>query len=185
MTPDLMLDLFSGMGGASAAFIEAGWEVVRVDIDTAHPADIYADLSTWSWHGRRPTLVWASPPCTEFTHHGMPWIHKQHAPSMALVEAADRIIRECQPDYWVIENVRGAVPYIDPLYGKSLRLGPVFLWGEFPRFYARVAGYKGKTPGHNPKLRARIPMAVSRGLLQAIMADRAQMRLPFGELVTA
>lgn len=33
MSAPLMLDLFAGTGGASAAFVDAGWRVVRVDLE--------------------------------------------------------------------------------------------------------------------------------------------------------
>jgi hypothetical protein len=50
----LMLDLFAGTGGASRAFMEAGWEVVTVDNDPRHGPAVVADLRTWSWGGRPP-----------------------------------------------------------------------------------------------------------------------------------
>jgi site-specific DNA-cytosine methylase len=177
MQGDLMLDLFAGTGGASRAFDAAGWEVVRVELDPAFPAEHHADVSTWSWAGRRPTLVWASPPCTEFARESMPWCRTGAVPSLALVDAAERIIRECRPDFWVIENVRGATRYLTPRYGRPLVLGPVFLWGRFPRFYARVRHWKERLSSTQRAQRAAIPLAVSAGLLRAIEADRAQLRM--------
>lgn len=176
--PDLMIDLYAGTGGASRAFREAGWEVVRVELDTAHQAEHHADVAAWSWSGRRPTLVWASPPCTEFSRESMPWTRTGAVPSLALVEAAERVIRECGPTYWVIENVRGATRYLTPRHGTPLVLGPVFLWGRFPRFHATVRPWKERLSGDQKAARAAIPMAVSVGLLRAIEADRAQLALP-------
>jgi len=45
------------------------------------------------------------------------------------VEACKRIISECKPHYWIIENVRGAVPYLGK---QSAKIGPFYLWGHFP-----------------------------------------------------
>ena len=198
-----MIDLFSGTGGASAPFRDAGWEVIRVELDPAFEAEFHADARTWSWYGRQPNLVWASPPCTEFARESMPWSrtkpawvrcpccenywcnqHEKHAhecdcppieqwetdpysvrpPSMELVDAADLIIRECNPDCWVIENVKGATRYLTPRYGKPLVLGPVFLWGRFPRFYRRVKFWKEKLSSKQKAARAAIPYQIGEGL---------------------
>src|SRR4051812_340560 len=107
MARPLMLDLFAGLGGASAPFRAAGWEVVRVEMDERFDAEVHADVRAWSWQGRRPALVWASPPCTEFSREAMPWCRTGKVPGMGLVDAADRIVRECNPSAWVIENVKG------------------------------------------------------------------------------
>ncbi len=177
--PDLMLDLFSGTGNASQAFRDAGWETIRVELDSDCEAEVHADVATWSWPGRRPTLVWSSPPCTEFARESMPWCRTGDVPSLALIDATERIISECQPDYWAIENVRGATRYLTPRYGKPLVLGPVYLWGNFPRFHATVRPWKERLSSTNKRERAAIPPIISRRLLGAIEADRAQGRLPF------
>jgi site-specific DNA-cytosine methylase len=69
----LMLDLFAGRKGASRAMVARGWTVVTVDIDPSYEPDIVGDLRRWSWNGPRPDLLWASPPCDEFSRWFMPW----------------------------------------------------------------------------------------------------------------
>ncbi len=164
----LMLDLFSGTGGASAPFATTGWEIVRVELDPQFEAEFHADVRSWSWRGRRPALVWASPPCTEFARESMPWCRTGQAPSMELVDAADRAIRECDPDFWVIENVKGASRYLTPRYGTPLVLGPVFLWGRFPRFRTRVPYWKERLSSKDRAKRAAIPWKIGDGLRRAI-----------------
>jgi hypothetical protein len=181
VTPPLMLDLFAGTGGASRAFRAAGWEVVTVDNDPQHGTDAVADLTAWSWAGRRPELVWASPPCQEFSRTAMPWTRAKHppAPSLALVEAALRIVRECRPRYWVLENVRGAVPYLAPLLGAPrVVAGPFHLWGYFPPFRADVGFFKERLGSRDVVKRAAVPPALSAGLLAAVTR---QAELPLGE----
>lgn len=163
-----MIDLFSGTGGASAPFAAAGWEVVRVEIDPQFPAEHQADVRGWSWTGRRPTLVWASPPCTEFSREAMPWCRTGKVPSLELMDAADRIIRECDPDFWVIENVKGATRYLAPRYGPPLSLGAVRLFGQFPRFKRFVKGWKERLSSRRKAERAAMPWAIGDGLRQAI-----------------
>jgi hypothetical protein len=167
----LMLDLFCGTAGASRAFKAAGWDVVTVDNDPAHRPDVLADLAAWSWGGPRPDLVWASPPCQEFSRTAMPWTRAKHPPepSMALVEAALRIVRECRPRYWVLENVRGAVPYLAPLLGPPrVVAGPFRLWGYFPPFRCAVAPFKERLGSRDVVKRAAVPARLSAALLAAV-----------------
>jgi hypothetical protein len=74
-----MLDLFAGLGGASEAMRGRGWDVVTVDADPRFGCTVTADLSGWSWAGKRPDLIWASPPCTEFSREAMPWCRSSAA----------------------------------------------------------------------------------------------------------
>jgi site-specific DNA-cytosine methylase len=122
-----MLDLFAGLGGASAAMRDRGWEVVTVDADPAFGCTITADLLTWEppaglgWFD----LVWASPPCQEFSRWGMPWCRAKNPPppSLALMRAAVRVITALAPDWWVIENVRGASAFFKPELGEPRLYG--------------------------------------------------------------
>lgn len=59
----LMLDLYSGSAGASQPFADRGWEVITVDLHAK--ATEQADVRRWSWQGRTPDFVWASPPCEQ------------------------------------------------------------------------------------------------------------------------
>jgi hypothetical protein len=167
----LCLDLFAGTGSATNAFRQAGWEVVRVELNPAFEAEHHADIRDWHWTGRRPTLIWASPPCTEFARESMPWCKTGKQPSMELVDATERIIRECNPQYWCIENVRGARPWFDLRFGNPLCLGPVRLWGNFPRFYCDVPGWKESLSSTQEAERAAMPPQIGQGLLWAIEHD--------------
>lgn len=160
-----MLDLFCGRGGASAAFRDLGWEVVGVDMNPELKPDLVADLRTWAWTGRRPDLVWASVPCTEFARMSMPWTRARFPgpPSLDLYDSARRIIAECAPRFWVIENVRGAVPYFGP---PTRRIGPVYLWGNLPPYFPdfKVRPFKEKISGREPQARSVTPYDVSLAL---------------------
>jgi C-5 cytosine-specific DNA methylase len=175
-----MLDLFAGTKGASRAFAEAGWEVVTVDNDPAHEPDVVADLRSWSWDGRRPELVWASPPCQEFSRTAMPWCRAKGPPepSMELVEAALRVVEETRPHYWALENVRGAVPYIRPLLGEPRVIaGPFHLWGYFPPFRLELPAFKERLGSKDVVKRAAVPRKLSAALLDAVTR---QVELPLG-----
>lgn len=167
----LMLDIGSGLGGASQAMKSRGWRVLTVDIEPRFNPDFIADARTWSYEGERPDLVWASPPCVEFSRESMPWCRTGSTPDMSIVLGCKRIIDECQPRYWVIENVRGAVSHFRPYLGEpAARVGPFFLWGRFPPLGSIPRDWKKKESyGSKQRAeRAKIPGGLSLALAQAI-----------------
>ncbi len=98
-------------------------------------------------HGSRfrgATAIVASPPCTEFsfatvlrTLSGGP--PRNPAKGMPLVRETFRIIREANPTWYTVENVRGAVDAISREFGRPRAThGAWILWGNFPGFIAPV-----------------------------------------------
>jgi hypothetical protein len=168
----LMLDVCAGLGGASQAMRARGWDVVTLDNDPRFACDITADLTTWTWHGRRPDLLWASPPCQAFARKNMKCFYPNEPdPDMTLMDAARRVIDEIRPRYWVIENVRGAVPYLG---APAHRAGSFYLWGHFPALPANLPGctkgwgHRSRGADRDPARRAMIPIALSTALALAI-----------------
>lgn len=170
----LMLDLGSGLKGASQAMVERGWEVVTVDINPAFEPDIVADLRQWSWHGARPDLIWCSPPCDQFAKFAM-WcwydVSTLPQPDMSIVLACKRIIDEVMPRYWIIENVAGARQFFDPILGSPTIFRPYYFWGHFPDLgkIRRTWGKKTKHLSSTAKAeRAKIPTQISRAISLAV-----------------
>jgi len=75
-----VVDLFSGTGSATQAFVERGHDVVTVELDKKFGADVISDVRDVTTDllidllGGDPDFVWASPPCTSysvgsFRHH--------------------------------------------------------------------------------------------------------------------
>jgi len=168
----LMIDLFSGLGGASQAMKERGWDVITVDINPDFSPDICCDIQDFNYSGPPPDLVWASPPCTEFSKASLPssWvcnggIHKE--PDLSLVLATIRIIKEIRPRWWVIENVRGAVRYFKPILGDyQKKSGSRYLWGNFPIFDCDPGFGKWRLPPSRDRaaIRSLIPSQLSRAI---------------------
>ena len=159
-SPSLFVDLFSGLGGASSAFVnDPAWRVLRIDNNPAllefAPDTVMCDLTDTAatlriiddWltemvarHGPMKRLVvWASPPCYEFStafSAPRPSAHRaglEFTPSMACVEATKTLIAELMPEAWFVENVRGAVHDFEPYFGRwRQHHGPFYLWGKFP-----------------------------------------------------
>ena len=170
----LMLDLFSGLGGASAVMRDRPdrWDVIRVELDEKFEAD-HRDVRTYQHDGRPVDLLWASPPCTEFSRESMPWCRTGATPDLGLAWAARVLVERIHPRWWVLENVRGAVPWLRPALGRPCVIGPLRLWGRFPAFIPGPAHfYKERISGKRPDLRSQIPRHISAALADACERDR-------------
>lgn len=169
-SPMIMLDLFSGLGGASRAMKERGWEVYTLDIEPSFNADFKMAIQDFSWNGLPLALIWASPPCEEFSRESMPWCKTGKAPSMELVEEILRIIKETCPRYWIIENTKGAVPWFKSLLGPPQWVSnPIYLWGHFPPLpKLKLRMNKEKFSSTQAAKRAYIPYELSLALAISI-----------------
>lgn len=160
------VDLFSGTGGATRAFADRGWRVVRVDIDGRHHPDVRADV------GRLPLagavgFLWASPPCTEFSGADARVDHRSKRPSLELVFAALRAAVDLRPRFWILENVRGAIPFLGI---PAQKIGPWCLWGYFPPIRVTLAmqTYLKAAAGSTAAARAAIPYDLSAAVCEAV-----------------
>lgn len=198
---NVFIDLFSGLGGASAAFERApNWRTIKIDNNTElleHNRGLFVmDISDTDeviamieqqidWMDVKDKLViWASPPCTEFSWARADRIGGQSSDEfdLTLLDATRQIIEHFHPDYWVIENVHGA----EPIFNDELELtptqkiGPIVLWGDFPlipihdraNFKHRKMNAKGSRT-LRPNFRAKIPWEISQGLLCSIECQRS------------
>lgn len=205
-----MLDLFSGLGGASEAMLNHGWDVLRIEknpslslVPNTKIMCIYdlgqlLDLEIAAGNvPDQPDLIWASPPCTDFSdgYSSPKSIHvraskeaikagdrlPEYDPKEAidLVKEAKRIIDIVQPRYWIIENVRGSIKYLKPILGEpQLIIDSIVLWGRFPKF-GMAADYKHikddsawSTDPLRSNKRALIPYEVSNACRQSIENTR-------------
>jgi len=142
-----MLDLYAGLGGASEAFMNCpGWNVLRVDNNpllSGVPNIVIMDINNFTpiGHSEKIELIWASPPCTDFSGGFSSPKSKasrtiglqNYNPDMSLLEKAIEMIDIMKPKYWVIENVAGSIRYFEPYLGEPRQIiGPYVLWGNFP-----------------------------------------------------
>lgn len=173
----LMIDLCCGLKGASAAMRERGWEVVSVDVDPRFKPDVVADVRSWTWTGRRPDLVWSSPPCTEFSRESMPWTRQGIIPDTSIVEACVRIARESETRFWLLENVRGSLRWLKTLLGEpKYRMSPQFLWGVPPVGFQPQWVKLPKKRHSSAELRAIVPWHISLALARAVELDSGDRR---------
>ena len=158
----VMIDLFAGLGGASAAFHDdPNWFVIRIDnnpillehTDGLILSDIADVDRTMAIIHRRiqdfyrehldvtpdpaemtleKLVIWASPPCVQYSLANM-----NRDPDNfdhTLLEATLQYIDRLKPDAWIIENVKGAIESFNDSIGIPYcqSVGPIFLWGQFP-----------------------------------------------------
>ncbi len=134
-----MLDLFCGRLGWSRAFLEKGWECVGVDL-TEPPnlprfnfefvrQDILTVDDAWIRLFGPFDFICASPPCEQFSVHGMKHFHPNPPYpelGMKLFEHT-RNLCEASGVPYVIENVRAAQQFV----GEAVHhCGPFYLWGN-------------------------------------------------------
>ncbi|MDE2040632.1 MAG: DNA cytosine methyltransferase [Elusimicrobia bacterium] len=130
------LDLFCGLGGASQAMVEAGWRVVRVDIDRRTTADVVCDVAALALRPYPVDLLWASLPCDKFSRYGQPGLYPgEPDPPLDLAYAVRAIIDAWRPSNWVVENVLASRRWLCPIFGpvRASDRGHAY-WGTVPMF---------------------------------------------------
>jgi len=188
------LDLFSGLGGASEAFVMSeNWSVLRIDNNPLFnqiPCTIIDDVTdiakqVMPYPYEKVDCIWASPPCRDFSggynspksqasrsEMGM----EAYEPDMSLLEAAIEIIDIVKPKYWVIENVVGSIRYFAEYLGEPRQIvGPYVLWGNFPFLDIDASKLKSKASkdvhSSNPlraNIKAKVDLEISTALKNAL-----------------
>lgn len=154
-----VVDLFSGLGGFSQAFIDRGHEVTRFDFDERFskvPNTIIRNVMELSERDLgKPDIIVASPPCNCFSlmsvyHYWDNKVPKERTmQAIELVKHTYRIIKKTK--YWIIENPVGMLKHVLPIPYKITYWGswysskdpimqivekpplkPTFIFGELP-----------------------------------------------------
>ena len=115
-----VLELFSGTGSVGKVCKQLDWDVVSVDL--LLPADHQVDIMDFDYKQYDKDefdIVWASPPCTEYSNLQSCWLGRKKADGTIytkeimeknmdeadkLVLKAFEIIEYFNPHYWFLEN---------------------------------------------------------------------------------
>lgn len=102
-----VLELFSGTGSVGKCCKELGWEVVSVDM--LLPADHQVDIMDFDYKQYPKDefdIVWASPPCNEYSamNYCIPTKIPDIEKANQLVSKSLEIINYFNCEYWFIEN---------------------------------------------------------------------------------
>jgi len=176
-----VLDLFSGLGGFSEAFIEYEDEVLRIEnnpllsevpnTEIMCVLDLLDELKSQLAKGKlKPKflnidIIVASPPCDEFSlAFSAPQAiasrsggFDEYNPSMELIEATYEIIEILKPRYYIIENVRGSIRHFKKLdiEPNQIMKQTYVLYGKFPLIENKhYTTKKAKDTGSQDPLRA-------------------------------
>lgn len=191
-----VLDLCSGLGGFSEAFVLAGHEVIRIEnnpllvnVDNTHIMCIF-ELRTFIEDNikqirisnaatlKNVEVILFSPPCLEFSlaFNAPRAIHLRerpnipYEPSMDILDCGLDIIRLLQPKYWIVENVRGASPFFSQLMGKPRQINEAyFFWGNFPSFVPEDFPSKAEKDERRGPMRANIRAKVPIEISEALL----------------
>jgi hypothetical protein len=173
-----MIDLCCGLGGASAAMRDRGWQVTTYDCMADVKPDVLCDVRNLINLPRAVDLVWASPPCSQFTVHQLPFkscVRARREPDMSVFHACKRLIDESAPQWWVIENVMSSRKWVTPFLGPvAARLCGHVLWGRLPGLLPDVPYHKHANYDHMWQSRKRhllksvIPYEISLAIALAV-----------------
>lgn len=189
----MMLDLCSGFGGQSEAFLES-WAVLRIEnnpllseVPNTVIADIF-DIRPFNISSQRIDYVHASPPCLEFSlaynaprsraeRNGEDY-HPTHG--LAMAKRVKEIIDTLEPLYWSVENVKGSAKYLTPIFGEPrLIVGAYVYYGNFPLFEFDAATIPSKADKDNRRsplranYRAHIPLKLSKAFFDAMESQKS------------
>lgn len=159
-----VLDLCSGLGGASQAFRDRGHDVTTLDIDSRFKPDLCMDVR--KYHGRKGSfdVVLAAPPCTVFSVASI-WKYWKHIGDkrvnhgLELVRSCFRIIKEIEPKFFVLENPMGMLRKLIGMptetifmcsYGLPFKK-PTDLWHNLPKLLKKPCAPHEKTPHESHK----------------------------------
>ena len=148
--PLVWLDLCSGLGGASQPALDRGWRVIRVDIDPRFKPDIVADVRALPLKPFHVDVLWASPPCTEFSKHGLRCFYPDPPePDLSISWGAWGAICLLRPKFWVVENVWASRPWLGKIFGPVRARPPGHaLWSNLAFLLPHIDPHKGKVTGN-------------------------------------
>lgn len=189
-----MLDICSGLGGASEAFYKHGWEIVRIDNNAIFsdpkndyyvPRTICQDILEWD-HTELPkdylNFVWASPPCLQFSDaidspaRRAKRENRPFTPDRQIIYKIKKIV-----DYfdapWCVENVRGSRKEFTKVFGPPWQIMmPFFLYGKFPRVneiqHTKHSVDVSSSHPLRANIRGKIPYELSLNFLKALMYQK-------------
>ena len=174
----MIIDLFSGSGSASEPWVRDGFPVTRYDLlDGWDLGEPLIQKQIIQYHKDDALLlIWASPPCTEYSRLLTNTHKRPYNPDLTLWKAAQHIIAQLAPRYHVIENVGGAVR----TWGEPRqKIGSFYLWGNYPlisppKVPPKLVDYQapGETNMQAAARRAMIPPALAERLMQTILSQR-------------
>lgn len=142
-----VLSLFDTSGGWSQPWVDAGYNVIRFDIQDGRDINDFSAESLLEEFGNDDIwAVLAAPPCTDFASSGAQWWKAKDADGRT--EASNELVRQTlrtvelfRPAVWSMENPVGRIARLNDLPAARLTFQPnlygdsytkkTLLWGNF------------------------------------------------------
>lgn len=137
-----LLSLFDYSGQWSKPYMDAGWDVVQMDIKRGQDVMQFDYKKYKHFYG-----ILAAPPCTDFSNSGAQYWNQKDTDgrteqSVTLVKKTLEIVRHYSPKFWALENPLGRIQKCIPELGRpSYWFHPsdygenytkrTYLWGKF------------------------------------------------------
>ena len=186
----LCIDLCSGLGGFSQAFVDAGWEVIRVDyndrfakVPFTRIVDVRSLLKDKKFMALKPEVIITSPDCTYFSRAD-DWPRPGILGAMTTAGACLEIVAQMRPKYWALENPsEGMLRWLIGAPNRRMRMNSfgyrtvkrTGVWGNIPYplapFDAPNRNQKGVKWENGPRdaaVRSAITPAFSQYTLNAV-----------------
>ena len=134
----VILDLCSGSGAWSQPYVDAGYDVHRIELEDGHQG---RDVRLFRFPDSDIHGILAAPPCTVFSYarNRYPPSDNEVRAAISVVDACVRIATVTKPKWWVLENPINKVRWFlgPPVftfrqweYGDPAEK-PTGLWGRF------------------------------------------------------
>ena len=140
-----ILSLFDFSGVWSQPYVDKGYAVTRLDIQTGGDVLTFDSNAYLAEHGQ-PQGILAAPPCTDFASSGARWWADKDKDgrtreALRLIDTTLAIVEVLQPAWWALENPVGRLTRLRPQLGKPFYFQPWWygdaytkktgLWGDF------------------------------------------------------
>ncbi len=198
MSSKLCIDLCSGLGGFSQAFVDADWEIIRIDNNIRFkdvPFTAIEDVTKLSAQNLEKMtklgnfklysliVMLMSPPCTFFSRAAHCFPREGIREALEVVGACLDLVVKIQPKYWGLENPENG--YLRMFLGipqtrlKLIVFGyrtvkPTAMWGDIPFPLLMDAPRKNKKKNafangvRDSAKRAFLPYNLSKTILESV-----------------